>query len=616
MNDNNIRKLADTILDVVEGKLKKKPQAYDTQAVVRRVDAQTGTAYVHIPNGVDETPVRLTIDAEAGDTVQVRVADGRAWLTGNRTAPPTDDAEALVAKAVAAVADKNAAVASNKAEKAQETAEAVSGIAASAMTEAQAAKTIADNTEQHFWFTSTGTDTGAHITEVTQEEFTDPSDPNYQSGGNLLARTNGIAVRDGMTELASFGASGATIGENANGESRTEIGTSGMQVIHNVNGTDLPIANLGYGPGADSGGGTDSKPYFTFGVRSGAVGNYSVAEGMQTVASAYTSHAEGWTSEATGTGSHAEGLYTTAGGEYSHAEGYYGTANGYAAHVEGYETEAVGNYGHAEGWKGKASAVYAHAEGYTATASDEAAHAEGSNTTASAKYSHAEGAQTTASGEAAHAEGSSATASGKSSHAGGTGTTAQRLSQTVVGEYNKLDTSGTTTTRGDYAFIVGNGSSSSSRSNALGVKWDGSIIVGDHTTAIGAIPTAARNTSTVTVNTSTATDICSLSLPKGVWVVCCGLRWPANTTGYRAGKLHSTSAGITVANADVVTFAQNMSGTAYQMQWTKIINETRTSGTWYLEALQNSGSTLTMPTGSTQNYTNPYGSYIHAVRIA
>lgn len=72
---------------------------------------------------------------------------------------------------------------------------------------------IASNTDQYFWFTSTGTDTGAHITEVPQDEFTDSTSPNYQSGGNLLARSNGIAVRDGLTELSTFGTSGMRIGK-------------------------------------------------------------------------------------------------------------------------------------------------------------------------------------------------------------------------------------------------------------------------------------------------------------------------------------------------------------------------------------------------------------------
>ena len=67
-------------------------QPYDTSATVRRVEG--GVAWVHIPGGVDETPVQLTIDAKPGDTVQLRVSGGSAWIVGNQTAPPTDDTKA------------------------------------------------------------------------------------------------------------------------------------------------------------------------------------------------------------------------------------------------------------------------------------------------------------------------------------------------------------------------------------------------------------------------------------------------------------------------------------------------------------------------------------------
>lgn len=71
---------------------------------------------------------------------------------------------------------------------------------------------ITDNTNQHFWFTGSGTDTGAHITEVDRIAFL--LDPTH-GGGNLLARSNGIAVRDGLTELATFSAGGSRIGRLA-----------------------------------------------------------------------------------------------------------------------------------------------------------------------------------------------------------------------------------------------------------------------------------------------------------------------------------------------------------------------------------------------------------------
>lgn len=68
---------------------------------------------------------------------------------------------------------------------------------------------IAADTDQYFWHTSTGADTGAHITEIPQEDFLD--DP-ANGGYNLLARSNGLAIRDGLTELAKFASAGVQIG--------------------------------------------------------------------------------------------------------------------------------------------------------------------------------------------------------------------------------------------------------------------------------------------------------------------------------------------------------------------------------------------------------------------
>lgn len=80
-----------------------KTKAYDTVAKVLRVDEKT--AYVHIDGGADETPAQMAINCKAGDTVKIRVSGGKAWITGNITAPPTDDSAAEIAQtAVKAVA--------------------------------------------------------------------------------------------------------------------------------------------------------------------------------------------------------------------------------------------------------------------------------------------------------------------------------------------------------------------------------------------------------------------------------------------------------------------------------------------------------------------------------
>lgn len=74
---------------------KSKTSSYDTQAEVIRV--KDDIAYVHIPGGIAETPVKHTINVEKGDIVQVRVSNRTAWITGNISAPPTDDKKANIA---------------------------------------------------------------------------------------------------------------------------------------------------------------------------------------------------------------------------------------------------------------------------------------------------------------------------------------------------------------------------------------------------------------------------------------------------------------------------------------------------------------------------------------
>lgn len=90
------------LVDVIKASSEKGTRAYDTQATVTRMEGPT--VWVHIPGGVDETPVKKTISAKEGDIVQVRIAGGSAYLLGNASNPPTDDSEANRAKATAAEA--------------------------------------------------------------------------------------------------------------------------------------------------------------------------------------------------------------------------------------------------------------------------------------------------------------------------------------------------------------------------------------------------------------------------------------------------------------------------------------------------------------------------------
>ena len=94
------------LLDAINAITENKEKSFDTPATVLRVDGDT--VWVHIDGGADETPVRKTINCEQGQTVQVRISNGSAFLVGNESAPPTDDKTANVAHFVAVEADVKA----------------------------------------------------------------------------------------------------------------------------------------------------------------------------------------------------------------------------------------------------------------------------------------------------------------------------------------------------------------------------------------------------------------------------------------------------------------------------------------------------------------------------
>ena len=274
-----------------------------------------------------------------------------------------------------------------------------------------------------------------------------------------------------------------------------------------------------------------------------AKGDWSHAEGAKTQALGINAHAEGWRTLAIANESHAEGSKTTASGiAGAHAEGKSTEAFGGASHAEGSSSKAVGNSSHAEGYNTTASGYASHAEGYgqqktqlqlrisciagsnicTYSGTSLQAHVgdflQYNNITrritqidtttntitlnkafsatetienkvimliivhnmgACGNYSHAEGYVTTAKGIGSHAEGQNTIAEGNYSHTEGYATRATKSYQHVQGKYNK--------TVDDAAFIVGNGSSTA-RSNAHVLKWNGDAYYAGDVYAGSAIP--------------------------------------------------------------------------------------------------------------------------------
>lgn len=231
--------------------------------------------------------------------------------------------------------------------------------------------------------------------------------------GNVKLRpsSNNTLIIRDPSDKKDMAEFGSTIRIGESSGRNVKIDSNGLSVAAG----DTIIGRIGYGKTLNNGGESYNYPYYTFGTRktNSSMGGYSVAEGNTTTASGY--------------GSHAEGGHTIASDVYAHAEGDTTTASGYVSHAEGWDTESSG------------------------------------------RWSHAEGYGTTASGQGAHAEGGSTIASGDLSHASGFCTIAASHYQTVIGHFNMIDTTDT------FAFIIGNGSSDTARSNALTVDWSGNI---------------------------------------------------------------------------------------------------------------------------------------------
>ena len=230
----------------------KKTKAYDTVATILKVE--NSTAWVHIPGGVGKTPVKLSVDAKIGDTVQVRVANGKAWITGNHTAPPTDDTKATKAQEMAKYASKSAT------------------------------DYITDTTGNGIWIT--------------------PPDKGPQSG-NVGKNTTGWHIAD-VLELFKSGISvikawmddnTAKIRVGREDSGHTLLSANGMKVYGGDGSQEL--AHIGYGEG-NSQSGTAEAPYYVLGNRrAGVVGNWSFMAGVDNKATAYNSAVFGKGNEVT-----------------------------------------------------------------------------------------------------------------------------------------------------------------------------------------------------------------------------------------------------------------------------------------------------------------------------
>lgn len=193
---------------------------------------------------------------------------------------------------------------------------------------------------------------------------------------------------------------------------------------------------------------TDEYSYYRLKLKTNALGDYSHTEGYRT----YTHN-----------DINNDSLYG-----YQHAEGCNTVAIHKGSHSEGSETAAIGSCSHAEGSMTESIGDYSHAEGYS--------------NIAGGKYSHAEGCQTIAYADHSHAEGFRTTTHAKYSHTEGLGTNAYKTYQHVEGKHNIENNEEEIS----YAHIIGNGASTSSRSNAHTLDWNGNATFAGSVTGSGA----------------------------------------------------------------------------------------------------------------------------------
>lgn len=522
------------LLDAISTLNKNKDRSYDTPATVLRVDGDT--VWVHIDGGADETPVARTINCEQGETVQVRISNGSAFLVGNASAPPTDDKRANAAHFIAQEAAVEATAANVTAVAAREVAAQAQAAVAQSLTVYEtwyilsATEPTQPTEDSHTgWSTtepawsSSSTDTLYYSIRTVKGDgsITWSAVGTVQSYADLVILKNAVISTvqadyvgqgtSGVTSLSSTmyqNVNGVNIFNNtlAVGDSYAHIDGNSFDIkkattagaIDDTNDTMVASFGQEITVGSRLSGSTVGTKSQVYGYECTASGQYSHASGAQTIASGQYSHATGAFTEASGHYSYAEGNDTESSGTGSHSEGQETTASGNYSHSEGEETTASSTGSHAEGLQTTASGAYSHSEGYKTTASKNSAHAEGGQTTASEDFSHAEGEETTASGLDSHSEGYKTVAYGSYSHAQNKGTKASSNSQTAIGKYNIDDTSDT------YALIVGNGSGDSSRSNAFSIDWSGNVMAaGNITIPAGNVKDVNGNNKTPTILTST-----------------------------------------------------------------------------------------------------------------
>lgn len=494
-------KVSKDLLNTIKESPKKGTTPYDSVAEVVRIDGDT--AWVHIAGGVDETPVSRTIDCKEGDMVQIRVGGGTAWITGNSTAPPTDDTKANVAYNYAETASndafrarQSAINAENEAERAYVAANSAQASANLAQASADSAQTSANNAlasavsannsannaltqlstvedvvdvlnwiSEHgtykvstdtevvagkFYFTRTGSGTTAdpYVYTVVANPTGNPSTSGYYELDSVdEAISNYVSTHLALTDEGLFlvkDGSGYKLKLTDYGEYIVAPnGTVVNQMTADGNiirsSNGTVIAHLGYGEGTSESGNADA-PFYTLGTRYPSTAPQYDSTSTYEVGDCCTYSGKLW--RCVSAISTPEAFNT----------GHWWNLIGNASMAEGKDVEASGYLSHAEGRLTRATDSYSHAEGHSTEARGQGSHAEGYHDNNQADVVRS----ILASGTGSHAEGMAhggyaILASGQGSHAEGLALSGNNIAR---GDGSHTEGSGNTAS-GNYAHAEG-----------------------------------------------------------------------------------------------------------------------------------------------------------------
>ena len=270
-----------------------------------------------------------------------------------------------------------------------------------------------------------------------------------------------------------------------------------------------------------------------------------------------------WDKNNIGTASFASGTSTIASGSQSTAMGFNTIASGFSSTALGRNTNSSGTASTASGDNSSATGFISTAFGNSTTASGTSSTAIGSSTIASGNNSIAMGNSTTASGGNSTAIGAFTNASGTTTTAMGLFTTARAHGSLAIGQFNdSIATSNSILwVESDPVFIIGNGISNASRSNAITILKNGKTGINTATPLAGLHIVAIDNSFDQSIRLESAlgpSSFCNIlydgSLKFRTSDATATYQWRDNTSNTRmtltsAGNL--TIDGVLTQNSDI-----------------------------------------------------------------